>query len=188
MENVGQQQRNVSLNISHNQMEPQATNMNFSTLSLKRVNKCCPDHQHYIEDESHRIMCGNVSMLFNAISIGREGYQFLQEYSCETSFGMYVNNFEKLEVNGLGYVTYKKKIYPRSCIDYDTKRQRWIIMECTMGKHVVRTKQVPTTSIPDHVTTETNDGLKSEKELDVEEEKTSMMTTTEGDTNREQLI
>lgn len=115
----------------------QATTMNMSTLALKTINKCCPDYQHYIEDNSLRLMCANVTTVINAISMGNEGFQFLQRYPCETSFGMYVNNFEKLDVNGLGYVTYKKKIYPRSCIDYDTKRERWIIMECTSSKLVL---------------------------------------------------
>lgn len=158
------QHKNVSTTptIPHS-MEPQRTTMNMSTLSLKTLNKCCPQYQHYIEDDYRRLMCGNVSTVFNAISIGNEGFQFLQQYSCETAFGMYVNNFEKLDVNGLGYVTYKKKIYPRSCIDYDTKKQRWIIMECTMGRHVTRTtvklKQIPITTTIGQLMT---GGLKNE--------------------------
>lgn len=156
----------------------QATTMNMSTLALKTINKCCPDYQHYIEDNSLRLMCANVTTVINAISMGNEGFQFLQKYPCETSFGMYVNNFEKLDVNGLGYVTYKKKIYPRSCIDYDTKRERWIIMECTLSKLVIDERRLKQKILKSIVPVEHLDEQEISEE-DAENQNENLETTTE---------
>lgn len=178
-------EKNVS---SEKNIDLKATTINMSTLSLKIMNKCCPENQHYIEDDNHRLMCGNVSTVFSAISIGDQGYQFLQKYSCETSYGMYLNNFEELIVNGVGYVTYKKMIFPRSCIEYDTVKERWIIMECSLRKNVdrisVKTNKrstTTTTSTPRILvgapTKTKSDGLKRNKEFPIETK--DMFTTTE---------
>lgn len=166
---------NVS-SVTSNEIIPEKTSMDMSTLRLKTVNKCCPAYQHYIEDGNHRLMCGNVSTIFNAISIGNEGFQFLQQYPCETALGMYINNFEKFDVNGLGFVTYKKKIYPKACIDYDTKRQKWIIMKCDIGKNVQRTtKGIQNSSV---TTIKSNKGqVNYTNEVDFDEN--DVLTTTD---------
>lgn len=108
-----------------------------------KMNKCCPLNFHYAEDKYGRMKCKQHDSEYGRIVSKSKVFKTVKQYACEASMGQYIDDFAQLDLNGDGFVKYKNEIYEKSCMDYDARKGKFIIIKCKAASKKVDSDEVP---------------------------------------------